>query len=159
PTNSDAVLVKDYDSVLAQIDQIYRLMDTRPMQVAIEAMILSVKLNDTLQFGVNFEALKNTNVRIVSGSPITALDSLPGDGGLKIGFLDSGLSLFLSALETVGDTNVIASPRLLALNKMRAEILIGSQLGYVSTTVTQTSTTQAVQFLEVGTQLRIRPFI
>jgi hypothetical protein len=37
--------------------------------------------------------------------------------------------------------------------------LIGSALGYVSTTVTETSATQSVEFLEVGTHLRIRPFI
>ncbi len=47
----------------------------------------------------------------------------------------------------------------MVLNKQRAEILIGAQLGYVNTTVTPTSSTQSVQFLEVGTQLRIRPFI
>jgi type IV pilus assembly protein PilQ len=47
----------------------------------------------------------------------------------------------------------------MCLNKHRAEILIGSELGYVSTTQTETSTTQSVEFLEVGTQLRLRPFI
>jgi type IV pilus assembly protein PilQ len=45
------------------------------------------------------------------------------------------------------------------LNKQKAQILIGAQKGYVSTTVTETSTTQSVEFLEVGTQLRLRPFI
>jgi type IV pilus assembly protein PilQ len=95
----------------------------------------------------------------VSGTPINSLASLQVGKGLKVGYLDSSLSVFVKALETIGDTNVIATPRILALNKMRAEILIGAQLGYVSTTVTETSTTQAVQFLEVGTQLRIRPFI
>ena len=62
-------------------------------------------------------------------------------------------------METVGDTHVIATPRVVCLDKQRAEILIGSQLGYISSTVTETSTAQNVNFLEVGTQLRIRPFI
>jgi type IV pilus assembly protein PilQ len=78
---------------------------------------------------------------------------------MKFGFLDSSLGAFVEALETVGDTSVVASPRLLCLNKHRAEILIGQQLGYISTTVTETSTAQNVEFLEVGTQLRLRPFI
>ena len=47
----------------------------------------------------------------------------------------------------------------MCLNKQRAEILIGAQFGYVNSTVTQTFTTQSVQFLEVGAALRIRPFI
>jgi len=32
-------------------------------------------------------------------------------------------------------------------------------LGYISTTVTETSTTQSVEFLEVGAQLRLRPYV
>ena len=46
----------------------------------------------------------------------------------------------------------------MVLNKHRADIQIGKQKGYVSTTVTETSSTQAVQFLDLGAQLHIRPF-
>ncbi len=45
------------------------------------------------------------------------------------------------------------------MNKQKAEILIGQRLGYISTTVTQTYSTQNVEFLDVGTQLRLRPYI
>ena len=69
------------------------------------------------------------------------------------------MSSFIEALETIADTNVVASPRVLCLNKQRAEVQIGSELGYVSTTVTENAATQSIDFLEVGTQLRIRPFI
>jgi len=158
---SEAVLVKDYEAVLAQIDQIVAEIDKRPLQVQIEAMILSVKLDDEHAMGVDFQLLRNQkNIRLASGSPLTDLGQMSfKDGGLKFGFLDSSLGLFINALESIGDTNVIASPKLLCLNKHRSEVLIGSQLGYVSTTVTETSTSQKVEFLEVGTQLRIRPFI
>ena len=47
----------------------------------------------------------------------------------------------------------------MVLDKARAEIQIGQQLGYVNTTITETSSAQNVQFLEVGAQLRLRPFI
>jgi len=159
----EVVLVRDYEAVLAQIDQVVAEIDTRPLQVAIEAMILSVKLDDSNEFGVNFELLRNNdNIRLGWGTPLEAL-SKPTfefkDGGLKFGFLDSSLGAFLKALETVGDTNVIATPRIMVLNKHRAEILIGEQLGYVSTTITETSSSQTVEFLDVGAQLRLRPFI
>ncbi|MCA9247870.1 MAG: hypothetical protein KDA42_12160, partial [Planctomycetales bacterium] len=145
----EAVLVRDYEAVLLEIDQIVAQMDRRPAQVQIEAMILSVRLDDTNELGVDFEVLRDkANVRLASGNPISNLANLDfSDGGLKVGFLDSSLSVLLSALETIGDTNVIATPRLMCLNKHRAEILIGSQLGYVSTTQTETSTTQSVEFL------------
>jgi type IV pilus assembly protein PilQ len=157
----EALLVRDYVSVLEQIDQVVAQIDRRPTQVAIEAMILSVKIDDKNSLGVDFELLRDRgHLRITSGSPLTDLASLNLDqGGFKLGFLDSSLGLFVNALESIGDTNVIATPRLMCLNKHRAQILIGSELGYVSTTQTETSTTQSVEFLEVGTQLRIRPFI
>ncbi|MBC7852859.1 MAG: hypothetical protein IAF94_05435, partial [Pirellulaceae bacterium] len=159
---TDMVVVKDYESVLRQIDELFAEVDIKPAQVAIEAMIVNIKLNDSNQFGVNFQALRdNANARIVTGSsPIASLASFDvGNGGLKFGFLDSSLSTFLLALEQIGDTNVVASPRVLCMNKQRAEIQIGEQLGYLNTTVTQTFTTQSVAFLDVGTLLRIRPFI
>jgi type II secretory pathway component GspD/PulD (secretin) len=158
---TDVVVVRDYEAVLREVDAIFAEVDTMPRQVAIEAMILSVRLNDELSIGVNFDALRDTNnARLVSGTPLASLAEVGvGSGGLKFGFLDSSLGMFINALETVGDTNVIASPRLTCLNKQRAEIQIGEQLGYVNTTVTQTFSTQSVSFLDVGTLLRIRPFI
>ncbi len=159
-TGNEVLLVRDYENVLKQVDQVYHEVDRQPDQVAIEAMILSVSLTDETDLGVDFELLKNkANLRLISGSPPADLGAIVADGGLKVGFLDSSTTIFVEALESIGDTNVIATPRLLVLNKQRAEILIGSELGYVSTTVTETAVTQAVEFLEVGTQLRIRPFI
>ena len=158
--SGEAVLVRDYEAVLAQVDQVFQELDQRPMQVNIEAMILSVKLADKNSFGVDFALLRDkANIRLASGKPLADLGQMNFDGGLKLGFLDSSLGVFLTALETIGDTNVIATPRLMCINKHKAEFLVGAQLGYVNTTLTETSTAQNVQFLEVGTQLRLRPFI
>jgi type IV pilus assembly protein PilQ len=154
----DVVLVRDYEAVLAQIDQVVAEIDVRPLQVAIEAMILSVKLDDTDKFGVNFQLLQN-HVKFGWGTPPQLISDIKLDGGMKFGYLDGDVSVFLEALEKIADTNVIATPRLTVLNKHRAEILIGEKQGYVSTTVTETAATQAVDFLETGTQLRLRPFI
>jgi type IV pilus assembly protein PilQ len=158
---TDVVVVRDYESILAEVDQLFEQVDVKPKQVAIEAMILSVNLSDEYKFGVNFAALRDNNhVRIISGDPLTSLAGIAtAEGGFKFGFLDSSLALFINALETIGDTNVIASPQLTCLNKQRAEIQIGEELGYVSTTVTETSSTQSINFLETGALLRIRPFI
>lgn len=160
---ADVVLVRDFEAVLAQVDQVFEEVDRQPLQVSIEAMILSVSLSDETKIGVDWELLRNKqHLRVVFGSPLaTAVDDMDisNNGGLRVGFLDSSLAAFLEALETVGETHVISSPRLMCLNKQRAEIHIGEERGYVSTTVTETAATQSVEFLEVGTQLRLRPFI
>ncbi len=157
----EVLVVRDYVTVLNEIDQVIAEIDKRPMQVAIEAMLLSVELNDSNTFGVDFQFLRDEqHVRLATGSPLSNIGQVSfTQGGLKFGFLDSTLGAFVNALQTIGDTNVIASPRLMCLNKQKAEILIGQQLGYVTKTLTQTTTAQTVQFLEVGTQLRLRPYI
>jgi type IV pilus assembly protein PilQ len=160
-TGTDVVIVKDYERVLMQIDQLVCEVDQRPRQVLIDTMIISVKLSDENKFGINWQVLKNkSNVKLGLGTPPADVSNVTfGDGGLTFGYVDSSIANLVAALETIGETNVVAAPRLLCLNKQRAEIQIGEQLGYVSTTVTETSSTQSIQFLDTGTLLRLRPFI
>jgi type IV pilus assembly protein PilQ len=156
----DVVLVRDYEAVLSQIDQVMEEIDVRPLQVAIEAMILAVKVDDEHSLGVSFELLRNNpNVRYGLGAPLNNLPATLANGGLQYAFIDSNLGAFVEALESFTDTNVIATPRLTVLNKHRAEIQIGKSDGYVSSTITETSTSQSVEFLDTGTLLRLRPFI
>lgn len=158
---SDVVIVRDYEKVLRELDHIVAQVDIRPRQVAIEAMIISVNIDDKNHFGISFELLRNKGyLKFGWGFVPQDLNDVHLDNsGLKFAYLDASLGAFLNALESIGDTNVIATPRLLVLNKHRAEILIGKELGYVSTTVTETSSSQTVEFLKVGAQLVIRPFI
>ena len=84
----------------------------------------------------------------------------PGSDGLRIGYIGDDVSFFLEALQNTVDTNVLANTEVLALNKMQGEIIIGGRLGYFGgTTVSDGISQQTVEFLEVGTQLRFRPFI
>jgi len=158
---NEVLLVRDYEAVLRQVDAVVADVDHPPRQVMIEAMIVSVALDDTTRMGINLETLLDRRYfRPVVGTPLVNLANMNiSEGGLNIGFMDASLSAFIEALDAIGDTEVIASPRLLCLNKQRAEILIGEQQGYLNSTATSTATTQTVQFLDVGTQLRIRPFI
>jgi len=82
-----------------------------------------------------------------------------GQGGLQIGVVRNNLGVFISALESVADTTVLANPKVLVLNKQAGEVQVGQQLGYETTTVSQTTSTQTVQFLDTGTILSFRPFI
>jgi type IV pilus assembly protein PilQ len=82
-----------------------------------------------------------------------------GPGGLKLGIVSNDVSVFLRVLDEVSDTTVISNPKLLTLNRMPARVLVGRKVGYLSTTSTDTATTQTVEFLDTGTQLSVRPFV
>jgi type IV pilus assembly protein PilQ len=80
-------------------------------------------------------------------------------GGLKVGFVNDNVSAFLRVLDEVTDTMILARPRATALNRQRAQILVGERVGYLSTTQTETASTQTVQYLDTGIKLIFRPFI
>ena len=176
---TDALLVIDYPEVIAQIDAIVCEVDIPPAQVVIEAMILSVKLTDSMKLGVNFALLEKQHKQLVtsgSGAQINSNVGFPvkdtliaggtamgefitGTSGLRYGFLQGDLTGFVEALETLAETSVVASPSVRVLNKQRAELIIGQRLGYKTVTQNGAQSVENINFLEVGTKLLIRPFV
>jgi hypothetical protein len=74
--------------------------------------------------------------------------------------LDGGdLGGVIEALETTTDAKTLGSPKLLVLNEQEARLQVGEHLGFKTSTTTDTSTIQNVQFLDVGVVLRITPRI
>ncbi|HVV99675.1 MAG TPA: hypothetical protein VHB77_05025, partial [Planctomycetaceae bacterium] len=174
----DAVVAMDYPEVIENFDKIVVDMDLPPAQVVIEAMILSVSLTEALQFGVNFALLNGPNNQLVTlgnGSDLansTGFPGVPGAqivpplanftadvAGLKYGIIRGDIAMFVQALETIADTNLIATPQIMALNKQRAELIIGTRLSYKTLAFNGTQTVENVNFLDSGTKLMIRPFI
>ena len=176
---SDALIVRDYEENVDQIEALLDELDVRPKQVLIEATILQAALTENNAFGVDFSAFQNLS-SFDFANPLGAVDQLingggPGGdsggavtsgvgntgapGGVKVGYVGDDASVFVRALDQVTDTTVVAKPNVMVLNRMRADLLVGARLGYLSTTQTETSTSQTVEFLDVGTQLTVRPFV
>ncbi|MCH2160722.1 MAG: hypothetical protein MK085_02495 [Phycisphaerales bacterium] len=86
-------------------------------------------------------------------------DVQSGPSNFKIGVMAGDASIFLRALDQVTDTMILARPRLMALNRQRAQVLVGKRVAFLSTTSTDTTTTQTVQYLDTGIKLMFRPFI
>ncbi|MBL8763859.1 MAG: hypothetical protein JNM07_06280 [Phycisphaerae bacterium] len=93
----------------------------------------------------------------------TAAQSTPGNTGgpgtFKLGVVQNDVAVFLKALDEVTDTTILSNPKILALNRQPARVLVGRRVGFLNTTATETSTTQTVEFLDTGTQLYFRPFV
>lgn len=174
----DALLVQDYTEVIKEVDNLLIEMDVPPLQVVIETMILNVKLDDSMEFGVNFALLSGSNKELVlngNGRTLGTSSGFPGPGGdaivpaagqfladtagLKFGFIRGDMSGFINAIESIADTSVLAAPQLRVINKQKAELIIGKQLSYTTSTFNQTQTIENVQFLDVGIKLILRPFI
>jgi type IV pilus assembly protein PilQ len=82
-----------------------------------------------------------------------------GGNGLNLGVITNNVGIFLTALEGVTDTTVLANPKVLVLNKQQGEVHIGDNLGYKTAVATETLTASNVTFLDTGIRLLFRPYI
>lgn len=172
------------EKTVEQIRVLLAEIDRPPLQVLVEATILSVSLSDDFQLGVDFTAFAGIDFqalggggRIADGIGADDLDTAtnPISGwlgevsqrgftdstakGLHFGILRNQVGVFVNALEEVGNASVLSNPQILTVNRHAAQLLVGRKLPYLETTTSQTSTQQSVKFLEVGTSLVFRPFV
>jgi type IV pilus assembly protein PilQ len=177
----DMLVVTDFPETLDKVRKILKEIDHRPQQVLVEATILRAALSEDNALGVDFNVLAGVKFTDftsaagqLTGSTIKDGTTASGNigsvgtgnsftstvpGGLKVGFVSDNISVFLAALEGVTDTVVLANPKILALNKQKGEVIVGRKDGYLTTTVTASTSIQTVEFLDTGTRLIFRPFI
>lgn len=95
-----------------------------------------------------------------NGSAIgTNVGDVAGNATFRAGIVNEDVAVFLRLLDEVTDVTVVSNPKILTLNRQPARVLVGTKVGYLNTTTTDTATTQTVEFLDVGTELSVRPFV
>jgi type IV pilus assembly protein PilQ len=182
----DIVVITDYPENLDRVRRILKEIDRRPQQILIEATILSAQLTENNQLGIDFNVVGGVDFSSIANSLGFTNGQLNGagsgtatlgkgqqinsagtgnsfsnfaGGGLQVGVVTNNISVFVHALEGVTDTTVLANPKILTLNKQKGEVIVGKETGYLTTTQTETTSTQTVQFLDTGTRLIFRPYI
>ncbi|MCC7201524.1 MAG: hypothetical protein IT393_02515 [Nitrospirae bacterium] len=158
---NNVIVVEDTAERMKKIDELIRNLDVIPRQVLIEARILEVRLGDDMQLGVDWsnvfkggDATYNLSVENFARRPATS-----GSSGLFFEIVTPHFDMFLNALQEKGDLKTLATPRLLALDNREAEIIIGGRLGFRVTTTVNQVTTESIEFLDVGTMLKLTPRI
>jgi general secretion pathway protein D len=79
--------------------------------------------------------------------------------GLKFGFADKGATALLRRVEKLGETKVLACPRLLVVDKQRAEIELGDEPVHATAVQTPVHTAGPADLREISMHLRLRPFV
>jgi type II secretory pathway component GspD/PulD (secretin) len=169
---NDMIVLFDYPENIEEAEAVIKQLDVRPQQVLIEAAIMAARLNEDMEFGVDWNLLSGVavtgfpaNIIGGQGTPIetvgfAANPASASFSGMSVGFSADNVQAIITALEEVTDTTLLANPKILAVNKQEGSVLIGKKIGYIDTsTQTQTSTSSSVAFLETGTRLVFRPYI
>jgi type II secretory pathway component GspD/PulD (secretin) len=154
------IVVEDLPDVLERMERVLSDLDHAPRQVLIEARMIEVSLRDDLAFGIDWSAIFSSGSgqgdanQSGFASPPTATNQ-----GLFISWADVDFTAELEALEEVEDLKTLSSPRVLAVDGVPAEVIVGSQLGFRVTTTVENVVMESVQFLDTGAQLRLTPTI
>lgn len=154
----EEIVVEDLPEYLVRIESYIRQADRPPQQVLIEAHILQVQLRDDNRHGVDLSRIAriaNADVTFQTNG-IASMNALPG---FLLNIEGNRVGSLIEVLQGTTDAKTLASPKVLAVNGQEARIQIGEQLGYLTTTTTQTSTLQDVQFIDLGVVLTVTPII
>ena len=180
--NTNSLIITAPADEMQNILAVIRQLDIRRAQVLVEAVIAEITEDNTREFGINF--LLDGSAKDV---PI-GFSNLGGatDGALGIAgaasaggipsSLGSGLSLALGrfgtgeidfgflvrAIASDADNNILSTPSLLTLDNEEAEIIVGSNVPFVTgqqLSANNDNPFQTIERRDIGLTLKVRPQI
>lgn len=163
---NNAILVYGNQEAQRLVEQTIRQIDRPQRQIAIEATIAEVTLNDTLNYGVQFFlASKDVGLKTDTGSLLSTVGSavlsraVPG-----FNFLvgpDTAPRLILDALHSVTDVKVLSNPSLVVLDNQPATLQVGDQVPVSTGTATvltaNNTIVNTIDYKNTGIILRVLP--
>jgi len=170
---TNKIVVTDLETKMDRVSEMIKAFDEKSRQVLIEAKIVSVTLDDQLKLGIDWQTflnkinnqILNKSIDIKSMFEIAVKNTLNPGLQVMLGPLDAGsdYAVMIQALKTVGDVNVLSSPRITAINNQEAKIMVGKSQPYATNTMTVSTggTTNGTNltFMDIGVKLYVTPTI
>jgi general secretion pathway protein D len=175
---NNAVLVYANLDTQRIVEQTLRQIDRPPLQVAIDATVAEVTLNDSLQFGVqyflqagkigviNTSATGGTSSSSTStGSTSTSLPALPPTlPGFNLVLGPPSMpNVVINALHGVTEVRILSNPSLVVLDNQTATLQVGDQVPISTGTATvltaNNTVVSTIDYRNTGIILRVVPRI
>lgn len=161
---TNKIIVTDFPAKLDEIDKILAAFDEKTPQVLIDAQIIEVNPSDKFEMGVDWAYWIEKYFKISTNLPIGTTNRLVFGTTNTNPTHPGGYKAVVDILQTIGDTKILSSPRIMALNNQEARILVGTKDAYITSTTSQspgstTVTSQSVNFVDVGIKLYVTPTI
>ena len=177
-TNNAVLVYADQESQRV-VEQTIRQIDRPQRQIAIEATIAEVTLNDTLNYGVQFflasqkGSISNTISGVGSGTNAIepASNAVNAAAGALIGRVLPGFNFLigsensprvvLDALHGVTNVKVLSNPSLVVLDNQVATLQVGDQVPFSTGTATvltaNNTVVSTIDYKNTGIILRVLP--
>jgi general secretion pathway protein D len=172
-TNSLVVtaIPEDYQLLV----EVIKKLDIPRRQVYVEAAVVEISLERTKDIGVEFRSTSDftqNKETVFGGSSFGLINQAATNpfsiSGLAIGIAEGtitfggqtflNLGALIQAIQRTSDVNVLSTPHLLTTDNQEAEIVVASNIPFVTaTSQTQVSTLTSVERKDVGIILRFTP--
>jgi general secretion pathway protein D len=164
---TSVVVMRDTPDAVRMAQKLVASIDVPEPEVLIEVEVLEIARSKLLNLGITPPGSFTASATSVAGAATTGgasglvLADLSHQSDKTIGI--SAVSVTANALQTVGNTNTLASPRIRARNKEKAKILIGSRVPVITSSTALlsngTASSSSVQYLDVGLTLEVQPTV
>lgn len=159
----NVLVVQTTSDYLPRLERLIKELDVAPTQVMIEVRMIELRHQDggTIGTDIKYTNPKDANDTVQTYDQADRLDltSTADQRGMFAHVLSGDIDAYLSALANTAVINTIATPRITTISNKEATLLIGSKLGYKTTVISETTTTQEINFLSVGTSLVLTPHV
>ncbi|MEM8500171.1 MAG: type II secretion system secretin GspD [Pseudomonadota bacterium] len=164
---NNALVITAPPSLLDTMKGVIETLDVRRPQVLVEAIIVEVNDDILRDMGVEWFSDDNRTFTGIGALPNSLTTPAPPNfgEGLTFGFFRDGeLRALMRALEADTEANVLSTPTIVALDNEEAEILVGSNVPFVTGQATNSASStenpfQTIQRQDIGVSLKVKPRI
>ncbi|MBW2439098.1 MAG: type II secretion system secretin GspD [Deltaproteobacteria bacterium] len=175
-TNS-LIIMADKDDYLV-LEEVIKKLDIPRSMVYIEALIMEVDMEKSLDIGVDWSVFGKTTIdgkeTAIGGGFRRGIEVSPGEllqGGLTMGLLTepitiagitvNNISAIVNAVKTDDDFRILSTPQVLTTDNEEARITVGENRPYQTRSTTDVSggTFESFEYRDVGKILKITPHV
>jgi type II secretion system protein D len=156
--DSSTLLVSGSPRFFKTVEAIIRELDQPPPQVLIDVLLAEVKLDDTTEFGVQWNLLGHPEKGPAVGSG-TKFNL--GSAGFNFTVSSGDFDLLLRALQRQGRLEVLSRPQILAIDNVLSRINVGDRVPFVTNSRIDVNggVFNTIQYQDVGIILEVTPRI
>ncbi len=158
---TNVVVMRDTPDAVRMAEKLVASIDVPEAEVLIEVEVLEIARSRLLNLGISYPGSITASASPVTNGKNLLLSDLKKQNSNTVGI--TPVNVTLNALQTSGNTNTLASPRIRARNKEKAKILIGSRVPVITSSTALlsngTANSSSVQYLDVGLTLEVQPTV
>lgn len=150
------LVIRDTPEAVRMAEKLIAMQDLSEPEVMLEVEVMEVQRNRLLNLGIQWPN-QLTLVPLPTDTTLT-LHDLEHLNSSRVGAAISNTVVNLN--RGLGDTNILANPRIRVRNHEKAKVMIGDKVPVINTTSTATGfVSENTQYLDVGLKLEVEPTI